>query len=86
MGLLSPPPPRARARAAALSVRRQDWNTSAEELQALVDAGVLDASELAEVAPRFHTRPDWMHGLQPGTHGAAARDTHRLRSLRHTAS
>ena len=37
--------------AGPLRGRAQDWNTSADELQALVRAGVLDASELAVVAP-----------------------------------
>ena len=37
--------------AGPLRGRAQDWNTSADELQALVRAGVLDASELAAVAP-----------------------------------
>jgi len=37
--------------AGPLRGRAQDWNTSGEELQALVRAGVLDASELASVAP-----------------------------------
>ena len=37
--------------AGPLRGRAQDWNTSEEELQALVRAGVLDASELASVAP-----------------------------------
>ena len=37
--------------AGPLRGRAQDWNTSEEELRQLVAAGVLDASELAEVAP-----------------------------------
>ena len=37
--------------AGPLQGRKQDWNTSAEELQQLIEAGVLDASELPLVAP-----------------------------------
>ena len=37
--------------AGPLQGRAQDWNTSEEELRQLVEAGVLEESELAEVAP-----------------------------------
>ena len=37
--------------AGPLKGRAQDWNTSEEELRSLVEAGVLEESELAEVAP-----------------------------------
>lgn len=37
--------------AGPLRGRDQDWNTSLEELMALVDEGVIDASDLARVAP-----------------------------------
>ena len=75
--------------AGPLRGRAQDWNTSMEELQKLVDAGVLDASELSAVAPlafgpmscRFGPSPSFELKLQ-GVLDVAVSPTSLLRCVR----
>lgn len=52
--------------AGPLKGRQQDWNTSEDELRALCALGVLDESELAEVAPRRFGPMRCAFGPEPG--------------------